>query len=283
MPIFHKKEPKTARVEITNPTAGALTYTAQLYLGNKVASSAVYEFAIGPGAKTLVDFAITMPDVIGVFPVYLDVFVAGVLIGAYRAEKAGVPDDVEVIALPLAQIRLVSTHDIENLGLNSYVYPYNMSPAKLRIMIEETKMLLAQAIWPETIGSYQAQLGRYEGALAAVSVIAAAIKDMRIIGTPAWVQATSYPFLWSLTGLSLVLSGNVQGATVYIHHAAGYNIGTALQPLGVVPVNWTKGVAYPLRIGFSSKPSSLIMGIWMAQWPDDLWYLEPAQTWEVTA
>ena len=86
MPEFIPNEAKVAIASMSNPTAKAFSYTAELYLGlPKAASSGVISFSLAAGETRNISFPVTMPDAEGTYPVYLDVFVAGQLIGAYKA------------------------------------------------------------------------------------------------------------------------------------------------------------------------------------------------------
>ncbi len=85
-PTFEGGEARTAIASMTNPTAKAFSYTAELYLDiTKVASSGVIAFNLAAGGTKPISFPVTMPLAEGTFPVYLDVLVAGVLVGAYQA------------------------------------------------------------------------------------------------------------------------------------------------------------------------------------------------------
>ncbi|GAH60875.1 unnamed protein product [marine sediment metagenome] len=95
-PTFEAGEVRTARAQMTNPTARTFSYTAELYLGlPKVASSGSIPFSLAAGETRAVSFPVTMPDIEGDFPVYLDVFVAGELVGAFQATE-----NVVVVILP---------------------------------------------------------------------------------------------------------------------------------------------------------------------------------------
>lgn len=95
-PTFEAGEVRTARAQMTNPTGKAFSYTAELYLDiTKVASSGAIAFSLAAGETKTVSFPVTMPGVEGTFPVYLDVFVAGELVGAYKATE-----DVAVVITP---------------------------------------------------------------------------------------------------------------------------------------------------------------------------------------
>jgi len=87
-PTFEGGVQKTAVATMNNPTAKAFDYTAELYLDvTKVASTGQIPFSLLAGAQGPVSFPLTMPLVEGDFPVYLDVFVGGVLVGAFQATE----------------------------------------------------------------------------------------------------------------------------------------------------------------------------------------------------
>ncbi|KKM20626.1 hypothetical protein LCGC14_1643600 [marine sediment metagenome] len=87
-PTFEGGITKTAVATMSNPTAKAFNYTAELYLDvTKVASSGVIAFTLAPGTQQPVSFPLTMPLVEGDFPVYLDVLVGGVVVGAFQATE----------------------------------------------------------------------------------------------------------------------------------------------------------------------------------------------------
>ncbi|GAI80521.1 unnamed protein product [marine sediment metagenome] len=95
-PVFDYGTTHIAHAQMTNPTPAAFTYNAELYLGpGKVATSGSVPFTLSAGQSKVVDFAITMPDVEGTWPVLLDVFVGVDLIAAYQATE-----DVSVVITP---------------------------------------------------------------------------------------------------------------------------------------------------------------------------------------
>jgi len=100
MPEFDPGEPRTAIAPMSNPTARGFDYTAELYLGLlKVASSGVIPFSLAAGETRNISFPLTMPSAQGIYPVYLDVFSNGQLIGAYTATEdvVIVPEEPEAI------------------------------------------------------------------------------------------------------------------------------------------------------------------------------------------
>ncbi len=88
MPQFSPREIRTAVAPMSNPTAKSFSYAAELYLGlPKAASSGAISFSLAAGETRNISFPVTMPDAPGTYPVYLDVFVAGQLLGAYQATE----------------------------------------------------------------------------------------------------------------------------------------------------------------------------------------------------
>ncbi len=95
-PTFEAGEVRTAVAQMTNPTAKAFSYTAELYLDiTKVASSGSIPFSLAAGETREVRFPVTLPVAEGTFPVYLDAFVGVELVGAYQATE-----DVTVVIIP---------------------------------------------------------------------------------------------------------------------------------------------------------------------------------------
>lgn len=99
MPEFAPGESKTAIAPITVQPAG-LSCEAEIFLSpdelTKVATSGRIPFT-STGASQDIRLPITMPDVVGTYPIYLDVFIAGQLIYAYRAIE-------DVIIAPVAPV-----------------------------------------------------------------------------------------------------------------------------------------------------------------------------------
>ncbi len=88
MPNLAAGQSFTARATLSNPTEAGFNYTAELYLGvPKAASSGMVSFSLAPGESKDILFLLTMPSMEATFPVYLDVFVGGVLIAAYEATE----------------------------------------------------------------------------------------------------------------------------------------------------------------------------------------------------
>ncbi|MBA7475072.1 hypothetical protein ES707_10437 [subsurface metagenome] len=88
MPQFSPGEVKTAIAPMSNPTGKGFSYSAELYLDvTKAASSGVISFYLAAGETRNISFPVTMPQAEGTYPVYLDVFVVGELVGAYQATE----------------------------------------------------------------------------------------------------------------------------------------------------------------------------------------------------
>lgn len=87
-PTFQAGGAHTARALITNPTTKGWTYEVELYLGiTKAATSGVGSVTVPAGGSSYVNFTVLMPAAEGVFPVFVDVTVAGVLIAHYKATE----------------------------------------------------------------------------------------------------------------------------------------------------------------------------------------------------
>jgi len=87
--IFLPGEVKIATVSMYNPTSSRINYDSILSLGPSSSEQSFYLFGY---VNKSVGFPITMPLTPGTYPVYLDVYVTGVLIAHYRA-----PRDVRII------------------------------------------------------------------------------------------------------------------------------------------------------------------------------------------
>lgn len=99
MPEFAPGESKIAVATFPVKPAG-LPCTAELWLGSdsaRVATSGEVSF-VSTGAEQAINLPITMPDIEGTHPVYLDVFSDSQLIGAYQALES------VVISAPLPSI-----------------------------------------------------------------------------------------------------------------------------------------------------------------------------------
>lgn len=123
MPQFTPGELKSARAPITVLPSG-LSCSAELYLvsnGAKVTTSGIKLFT-STGARQDISFPITMPGAEGTYPVYLDIFTNGLLIGAYKAVE-----DVVIVRLP------TDSQMIEwELRYGLYGYLFGKAPEGLR-------------------------------------------------------------------------------------------------------------------------------------------------------
>jgi len=97
MPEFAPGVEKTARVPMSNPTAKAFDYTAELYMGVNLARKSKADFHLEAGESKDIDMPVVMPTEPGTYPVYIGVFSAGENIGLYQATDV-------VITIPLANL-----------------------------------------------------------------------------------------------------------------------------------------------------------------------------------
>ena len=86
MAVFVPGSSHTALAQVTNPMSVGFDYVAELYLGvDRAASSGQQNFSLAAHETRDISFPVTMPGIEGDFPVYLDVFSGGMLVGAYQA------------------------------------------------------------------------------------------------------------------------------------------------------------------------------------------------------
>jgi len=95
MPEFNTGEQKTAIVPMANPTVKAFDYMVQLYMGTDLAVMSEASFHLEPGETKDIAMPVTMPDVVGTYPVYIGVFSDGVNIVLYKTIE-----DVVITVLP---------------------------------------------------------------------------------------------------------------------------------------------------------------------------------------
>lgn len=127
MPQFAPGEVKSARAPITVKPSG-LSCSAELYLvsnGAKVATSGIKLFT-STGAKQDVSLPITMPGAEGVYPVYLDIFTNGLLIGAYKAVEDVVITSLIIITRHGLQILDISGKKFIEVGVDPDGKPYGV-------------------------------------------------------------------------------------------------------------------------------------------------------------
>jgi len=84
-PEFEGGSTHIATVELTNPTTKEFTYVVTLYLGLAAIVSSQGSVVIPAGGTVNAQFSIVMPNTEAVYPVFLDVDVAGVNIKHFQA------------------------------------------------------------------------------------------------------------------------------------------------------------------------------------------------------
>lgn len=123
MPQFALGESKTAVAPITAKPAG-MACEAELFLGpddmTKIATSGRIPF-VSTGVKQDIRFPITMLGE-GTYPVYLDIFTNGLLIGAYKAVE-----DVIIVA-PVVLSGIVTNALTGKPIVGAMVYVYSVGP-----------------------------------------------------------------------------------------------------------------------------------------------------------
>lgn len=74
---FSPSEEKVAKIPMSNPTTKPFDYTVELYMGTNLALMASTDFHLEAGESKDIELPVTMPSVIGTYPVYIGVFSAG--------------------------------------------------------------------------------------------------------------------------------------------------------------------------------------------------------------
>ncbi len=97
-PEFEGGSTHIATVQLTNPTTMEFTYTVTLYLGLIAVVSSQGVVTIPAGGTVSQQFTIVMPTAEAVYPVFLDVDVAGVNIEHYQAS------DITISVSPVIEI-----------------------------------------------------------------------------------------------------------------------------------------------------------------------------------
>lgn len=91
MPEFSPGESKTAVVTMSNPKPKAFDYVAELYMGTDLALMAQESFHLEKEGLKDISLPVTMPLVVGVYPVYLGVFSNGQFLEPlYHAEDVSI-------------------------------------------------------------------------------------------------------------------------------------------------------------------------------------------------
>ena len=95
MPQFSPGEQKTAVASMSNPTVKAFDYRAELYMGTNLAVMSQVDFHLEAGEEKDISLPVTMPSVVGTYPVYIGAFSGGVNIALYK-----VSEDVTIVPAP---------------------------------------------------------------------------------------------------------------------------------------------------------------------------------------
>ncbi len=99
-PEFEGGSTHVATIQLTNPTAIEFTYTVVLYLGPTAVVSAEGIITIPAGGTDSIVLSLTMPIIEGVYPVFLDVYVGGVLVEGGHYQTA----DITISVTPAVDI-----------------------------------------------------------------------------------------------------------------------------------------------------------------------------------
>jgi len=137
MPTYLSGVGKTVTVSVTNPTGKSFVYTAELYLGLlKAASSGVITFTLAAGETRDISYPVAMPSEAGTYPVFLDVHVAGQLIGAFQATE-----DVIILALNAELVNSIQYYDLISGGWSSTRNWYYNQASLARFTLKNTSSI----------------------------------------------------------------------------------------------------------------------------------------------
>ena len=103
MYTFLAGESRQAKAVLSNPTPISLTYEVELYLGlDKAATSGKKTVTVPGNGSGEVLFPVSMPLVLGIFDVYLQVNYEGQMLKLYQAtEKVEVTVEVDIVVGPI--------------------------------------------------------------------------------------------------------------------------------------------------------------------------------------
>ena len=153
MPQFAPGVVKTAKAPVTVIPSG-LNCQAELYLGNKAATSGLIPFT-STGAAQSVTFPITMPSTSGAYHVYLDIFVSGILIGAYIATEDVVIATLVAPALDILSLTWNSLNFLPGSTHSATLQVRNPTTANWTYLIKLLIGGVEKASWTQAIAAGQ--------------------------------------------------------------------------------------------------------------------------------
>lgn len=127
MPEFYSGAKKTANIFMRNPKTAGFEYAVSLYMGTDLAEMSKILFRLEAGQEKQVSFPVTMPSVLGTYPVHIGVFSGGENIALYRAE--------DVILL-----RIVTQYALSLVSLQKRVSAGAMFPATVHVEIPPSEL-----------------------------------------------------------------------------------------------------------------------------------------------
>lgn len=144
MPQFSAGEQKTAIIPMANPTGKPFDYSVELYMGTNLTLMTSADFHLEAGELKNISLLVTMPSVVGTYPVYIGAFSEGENIPPiYQVE------DIVIVSVAPSTVRLYGTitDSLTGVGING-----------VELKIWEFYGTPIPMVYTDSLGNYSADL-----------------------------------------------------------------------------------------------------------------------------